>query len=79
MIVQFVGYVRRSGVSKKSGNDYDFVEIHFIKDNPSFTGRETATKTVRPSFPYDKLVPNMHYDFSFDDRGNLSSAVPAKT
>lgn len=79
MIVQFIGYCRRTGTSRKSGNDYDFVQVHFIKDNPDFTGRETAVKNVRPSFKYADLIPNQHYDFDFDDNGNLVAARPAKS
>lgn len=82
MIIQYVGKIRRSGVSKKTGNNYDFVELHFIKENTSFDGgRCTSTKTI---FDPDTckglrdMISMQHYNADFDDNGNIIALSPVK-
>lgn len=81
MIIQYIGQIRLSGTSRKTGNPYDFVQFHYVKDDPSFTGRATATKNLTPSRVkgLNDLVPDMYYEVECDDSGNFLSFRPVKT
>lgn len=81
MIIQYIGQIRLSGTSKKSGKLYDFVQFHYVKDDPSFRGRATAVKNLTPSRVrgLDDLVPNNYYDVECDDEGSFISFKPAKS
>lgn len=81
-VIQYVSSLRRTGVSSKSGKPYDYFEIHYIKDDPSFNGgRCTAIKKSYNAARIkgiDNLVSMQHYNAEFDDEGNLSSLSPVK-
>lgn len=79
MIIQYIGQIRLKGTSKKTGNPYDFIQLHYVKDDRGFSGRATAVKSLDPGrVDTSKLVPDQYYDVDCDDSGNFLSFRPAK-
>ena len=76
MRARVIGKVRRTGVSQKTGKNYDFVEIHYVAPSRGIIGEAALTTTIDPSqFPFDSLVPGL-YNFDFDNRGSLVALAP---
>lgn len=78
MRIELVGKVHRSGVSKKSGNPYDFIELHVVLPKRGVIGKAAQTVTTDAAVcPFDQLIPGV-YDAEFDNNGNLLSLVPVQ-
>lgn len=68
------------GVSKKTGKDYDFYNLHLLVRDRNVDGLACCVKMVDPSvIPYDNIIVNQMYDFSTDFNGNIDGITPAKT
>lgn len=78
MKIKLVGKVHRSGISKKSGNKYDFVEIHFVAPARGVIGEAAQTMTMDPEiYPFENITPGV-YDVQFDNRGTPLSLTPVQ-
>lgn len=76
MKINIVGKVRRTGVSKKSGQGYDFIEIHFLAPARGVEGEAAHTVTIDPAIiPYDKIMRGAYY-IDFDQRGTPLALAP---
>lgn len=82
MIVQYIGKRHVRGHNAESGRDYDYVQIHYVKDDPNYDGRCTASKNL---YNYaqvkgiDGLIPNQYYVVDCDDNGKFLGFTPAKS
>ena len=71
-----VGKVRRTGVSKRTGQSYDFVEVHYTALTRGILGEAALTATIDPTIiPFESLEPGL-YNFEFDHRGSLVALTP---
>ena len=78
MRIKIVGKVHRSGVSKKSGNAYDFVELHVVLPKRGVIGEAAQTVTTDSTvYPFERIAPGI-YDAEFDNNGNLLSLAPVQ-
>lgn len=78
MKIKIVGKVHRSGVSKKSGNQYDFVELHIVLPKRGVIGEAAQTVTVDPEvYPFERINPGL-YDAEFDNSGSLVGLAPVQ-
>lgn len=78
MRIKIVGKVHRSGISKKSGNPYDFVELHVVMPKRGVIGEAAQTVTTDATvYPFDRLNPGV-YDAEFDNNGSLLSLAPVQ-
>lgn len=78
MRVKVIGKTRRTGVSKRTGQNYDFIEIHYVAPTRGVIGEAALTTTIDPGlFPFDNLVPGL-YNFEFDNRGSLVALAPVQ-
>lgn len=70
-----VGYQRRSGVSKKTGNPYDFTELHVVGDSSYQThlGYAVTTVPIEPSAVPSPLPVPCIADITFSMRGRAES------
>ncbi len=76
MKVTVFGKVRRKGTSKKTGNPYDFLELHMAVPKKGVIGESAEKKIVDASFcDFDKLALGV-YNADFDSDGNLLSLTP---
>lgn len=70
------GKVHRKGVGKKSGEPYDFIELHMAVPKRGVIGESAERKIVDAGFcDFDKLALGV-YDADFDADGNLLSLKP---
>lgn len=78
MIVQIRGKQHRQGVSKKTGNQYDFWEIHYFGPRRGVTGEAAITKIVDPGlFDFEAMMLPGNYAIECDDQGDIVSLAPA--
>lgn len=76
MKVTIFGKVRRKGTSKKTGNSYDFIELHMAVPKRGIIGEGAERKIVDGAFcDFDKLALG-GYEADFDTEGNLLSLKP---
>lgn len=74
--IKLFGIVHRNGISKKTGEPYDFGELHMAVPKHGVVGEAAVRKIVDGSFcDFDKLAPGV-YDADFDDDGNLLALRP---
>lgn len=76
MKITIFGKIRRKGTSKKTGNAYDFVELHMATPKSGVIGESAERKIVDVSFcDFDKLALGV-YNADFDADGNLLALTP---
>ena len=76
--VKIFGKVRRKGTSKKTGNPYDFIELHMAVPKQGVIGEGAERKIVDGSFcDFDRLGLGA-YEADFDADGNLLSLKPVQ-
>lgn len=67
------------GTSRKSGNPYDFINLHLLVKDRNVDGLAAVVKMVDPSVvDYDKIVVGQMYDIETDFNGNVSGINLAK-
>lgn len=80
MIIKLEGKARRKGVSKKTGNEYDFGVLYFLAPQRGVEGMVGVEKLVDPDVvDFEKLLVGQYYDVSTDLNGQIDRMVPAKT
>lgn len=78
MVIKLFGKVHRKGTSKKSGEPYDFIELHMAAPKSGVIGEGAERKIVDGTFcNFDKLTLGV-YDADFDADGNLLSLKPVQ-
>lgn len=78
MIVHVHGKQHFSGVSRKSGNSYDFWTVFVSYPSAQVEGEKTDSVNLPGSLDASKLLVNQYYNFDFDMSGRLSGFVPVK-
>lgn len=75
--VRITGKVRRRGISKKTGNNYDFIELHYTGPRRGVIGEAAITKTIDPGlYDFDNLAVPGDYIIECDDTGEIISLAP---
>lgn len=70
MKIQIEGKARLKGTSRRTGNDYDFVQVHYLGKARGVEGLAAKTLNLDPKdYPLEDIVINGVYDVEFDDRG----------
>ena len=78
MRIKIVGKVHRSGVSKKSGNPYDFIELHVVLPKRGVIGEAAQTVTTDSTVcPFERIVLGI-CDAEYDNNGTLLSLTPVQ-
>ena len=79
MKIKVLGKAHREGVAKKSGNPYNFNEIHYLGKSFGVEGQAAQTATLDAfAYPYDSIVVGMEYNMEFDRRGFVVEFSPVK-
>lgn len=79
-VYKVYGKQHLKGVSKKSGNNYDFCNFHLLVIDPNVEGQCCKVVSVDPRCcDYDKVLVGQHYDFETDFDGRVKSVTLAKT
>lgn len=77
-IVKLFGKVHRKGIGKKSGEPYDFMELHLAVPKRGVIGESAERKIVDAGFcDFDRLGLGA-YEADFDADGNLLALRPVQ-
>lgn len=78
MTIKVIGMAHLKGVSKRTGNNYDFVQLHFIGPARNVEGMAAQTVSVNPDIADDaEVAVGKSYDLDFDQRGFCVDIRPA--
>lgn len=79
MIIKVTGKAHHKGTSKKTGNPYDFIELHYLGRARGVIGEAAQIFTIDPDmYPYDSITVPGEYLVEFDNRGNPLEFGPVK-
>ena len=77
MRINVVGKAHLKGISKKTGNPYDFNQVHYTGPARGVEGLSAQTLSLDPqTYPYDSITLGIDYDAEFDNRGYLVDFRP---
>lgn len=80
MKITVIGKARMQGTSKRTGNPYDFIQLHYNGPARNVVGLGAMTVNIDPSMVrYDAIIVPGDYIIEFDGKGFPVefSAVPA--
>ena len=70
MRIHVCGKAHRRGVSKKTGNPYDFIQIFYLGRGYGVEGLESKSLNLEPrEYNFDTLRVDADYEVEFDERG----------
>lgn len=76
MRFNLVGKLHRKGKSKKTGNDFDFYELHYTGPAAGVTGEGAGTVIVDSTFCSFEQLQLGVYNAEFDAHGHLLALTP---
>lgn len=77
MKITITGKAHKKGTSRKTGNLYDFYELHYNGPAPGVAGLAALTMTADPgTIDFDGLVVPGDYNVEFGPRGRIWSVEP---
>lgn len=77
MRIKVIGKAHLKGTSKKSGNPYDFIQVHYNGSAYGVEGVAACTLSLEPEkFSYDDIAIGGDYDVEFGPRGYLVKFAP---
>lgn len=78
MKIKVYGKVHLFGTSKKTGNKYDFIQLHTLVPQRGVVGQAAKTLSISPDIiNYDAIVIGKDLDVEVDFDGRIVSARPA--
>jgi len=70
MKINVIGKAHLQGTSKKTGNPYNFIQLHYNGPARNVVGLAAMTLSLDPSMiPFDSIVVPGDYNVEFDNRG----------
>ena len=79
MKIKVIGKAHREGVSKQSGNPYNFNQVHYNGPDRGVEGMAALTLNLDPSLlPYADIKIGGEYEVDFGPRGYVVSFTPTK-
>lgn len=77
MKIKVIGKTHLKGTSKKTGNPYDFNQVHYTGPARGVEGLSAQTLSLDPqTYPYDSITLNADYIVEFDSHGYLVDFQP---
>ena len=78
MKIKVIGKAHLQGTSKKTGNPYDFIQIHYNGPARGVEGLGALTFGLDPQlYPYDSITVGSDYIVEFDSTGYPLDFYPA--
>ena len=78
MKIHVVGKLHLKGTSKKSGNPYDFIQVHYLGKAPGVEGQAALTLNLDPTdHSYASIKVPADYIAGFDGKGFIVDFYPA--
>lgn len=79
MRIKVYGKAHLEGVAKKSGNPYNFNQVHYLGKARGVEGQAALTLALDSfDYPIDRIEVGREYDVEFDNRGYVVAFAPAK-
>lgn len=79
MKIKVIGKAHREGVAKKTGNPYNFNQIHYTGPDRGVEGLAALVLNLDPSLiPYADIKLNTEYEVDFGPRGYVVGFTPVK-
>ena len=70
MKIKVYGKAHMEGVSKKTGNPYNFNQVHYLGKARGVEGQAAMTLMLDPKdYPIGSIVVGEEYNVEFDNRG----------
>ncbi len=70
MKIKVVGKAHLTGTSKKTGNPYDFIQVHYLGHARGVEGSAALTVSLDPSlYPFAQIPVPCEAVIEFDNRG----------
>ncbi len=79
MKIKVIGKAHLEGTSKRTGNDYNFNQVHYNAPARGVEGVAAKTLSLDPgTFPYGSIQVGGEYNVEFDERGYVIAFEPVK-
>lgn len=79
MKITVIGKAHREGVAKKTGNPYNFNQVHFIGPERGVEGSAAQILNLDPSFiPYADIKIGGEYEVDYGPRGYVVAFTPVE-
>ena len=79
MKIKVIGKAHLEGKSKRTGNDYNFNQVHYTGPDKGVEGIAALTLFLDPGIiPYADIKLNAEYDVEFNNRGYVVGFTPVK-
>lgn len=77
MKVNVIGKSHLQGVSKRTGNPYDFIQLHYNGPARGVIGQAAMTVSMDPSMVnFESITVPGYYNLDFDNRGYPVELTP---
>lgn len=77
MKIKAIGKAHLKGTSKRTGNDYDFIQVHYNGKARGVEGLAALTVNLDPhDYPFADIIIGCEYNIEFDNRGYVVEFVP---
>lgn len=77
MKVNVIGKSHLKGIAKKTGNPYDFIQVHYNGRARNVEGLAALTLNLDPQdFPFADVTVGAEYNVEFDNRGYIVEFTP---
>lgn len=78
MKIKVLGKQHLEGISKKTGQPYNFNQVHYLGKQRGVEGQAALTLMLDPiEYPIGSIQLNKDYIVEFDGRGYLQEFTPA--
>ena len=79
MRIKVYGKVHLEGVAKKTGNPYNFNQVHYLGKARNVIGQAAMTLALDPiDYPIDTIEVGKEYNVEFDNRGYVVDFAPIR-
>ncbi len=80
MKIDVIGKAHLQGTSRRTGNPYNFIQVHYNGPARNVVGLAALTLSLDPSMVrYDSIVVPGDYNVEFDGRGYPVAFAPASS
>ncbi len=78
MKIKVIGKAHLEGTSKRTGNKYNFNQVHYNGKARGVDGLAALTMSLDPNdYPIDGIIVGGEYNVEFDNRGYIQDFSPA--
>ena len=77
MKIKVIGKAHLQGTSKKTGNPYDFIQVHYNGKARGVEGVAALTLSLDPrDYPFADVIVGGEYNVECDNRGYIVEFLP---